>query len=70
MWPGVRSIEGLGEFKKDETVGIRNSKGNLIAIGAMGCNKKDMGADNSGVAVYILHYLGDKLWDMGNKTIP
>lgn len=36
----------------------------------MGCNKKDMAADNSGVAVYILHYLGDKLWEMGNKNIP
>lgn len=29
-----------------------------------------MASDNSGVAVYILHYLGDKLWDMGTKTIP
>ena len=27
MWPGVRDFEGLGDFKKDETVGIGNSKG-------------------------------------------
>jgi predicted RNA-binding protein (TIGR00451 family) len=69
MWPGVRSYEGLGEFSKDETVGIRNSKGEMIAIGAMGCGKKDL-TDTSGVAVYILHYLGDKLWEMGTKTAP
>ncbi len=70
MWPGVKSSEGLGEWVKDQTVGIRNSKGEIIAIGAMGCSKKEMTADTSGVAVYILHYLGDKLWEMGPKTIP
>jgi hypothetical protein len=26
--------------------------------------------DGSGVAVYILHYKGDKLWDMGTKVYP
>jgi hypothetical protein len=26
--------------------------------------------DFSGVANYILHYKGDKLWDMGPKTYP
>lgn len=41
----------------------------MIAIGAMGCGKKDL-TDTSGVAVYILHYLGDKLWEMGPKTSP
>lgn len=27
MWPGVNNYERLGEFVKDQTVGIRNSKG-------------------------------------------
>lgn len=36
----------------------------------MGCSKKEIAGDNSGVAVYILHYLGDKLWEMGSKNVP
>ena len=35
----------------------------------MGCSKKEL-TDTSGVAVYILHYLGDKLWELGSKNIP
>lgn len=38
MWPGVRSFEGLQNFAKDEVVAIRSSKGEIIAIGAMGCS--------------------------------
>jgi len=30
----------------------------------------DNGGDKSGVAVYILHYLGDKLWELGGKAKP
>jgi len=26
--------------------------------------------DGSGVAAYILHYKGDRLWDMGTKQYP
>lgn len=52
-------------------VGIRNAKGEAIAVGAMGCSLKQFEAneDKSGVAIYILHYKGDKLWDIGPKTI-
>jgi predicted ribosome-associated RNA-binding protein Tma20 len=35
----------------------------------MGIGKKEL-VDNSGVAVYILHYYGDKLWEMGSKAYP
>jgi predicted ribosome-associated RNA-binding protein Tma20 len=38
-------------------------------MGAMGVGKKDL-TDTSGVAVYILHYYGDKLWEMGTKSYP
>ena len=40
MWPGVRSCSELGEFKKDEVIGIRSAKGEPIAVGAMGCSFK------------------------------
>lgn len=38
----------------------------------MGCSLKELQAnkDNSGVAVYILHYFNDKLWESGPKTKP
>ncbi len=64
MWPGVRDLSGLGQFEKDQVVGVRTAKGQLIAIGAMGCSLKDLNSnpDKSGVSVYILHYLNDKLW--------
>lgn len=40
MWPGVRDYSDLGEFKKDQVVGIKSSKGELIAVGATGCGIK------------------------------
>ena len=44
----------------------------MIAIGAMGCSLKDLNSnpDKSGVSVYILHYLNDKLWESGTKVRP
>jgi predicted ribosome-associated RNA-binding protein Tma20 len=42
MWPGVRDYAGLGDFKKDDVIGIRSSKGELIAVGAMGCGIKEL----------------------------
>ena len=38
----------------------------------MGCSLDELkkNADGSGVAVYILHYKGDRLWDMGGKQYP
>ena len=51
---------------------IINSNNEVIAIGAMGCSLEELKAntDGSGIAVYILHYRGDKLWDLGNKVYP
>lgn len=42
MWPGVRSYAGLGNFQKDQVVGILSSKGDIIAIGALGCSLKEL----------------------------
>ena len=38
MWPGVNNYGDLGNFKKDEVVGIRSIQGEIIAVGAMGCS--------------------------------
>lgn len=27
MWPGVRNIKDLGDFKKDQIIGVRSAKG-------------------------------------------
>lgn len=72
MWPGVRDYLGLGNFEKDQIVGIRTAKGQLIAIGAMGSSLKEFqgNADKSGIAVYILHYFNDHLWAQGPKMKP
>lgn len=72
MWPGVGNFTLLGAFKKDQVVSIRDSKGMVIAVGAMGCSLDELkkNSDGSGVAVYILHYKGDRLWDMGTKQYP
>jgi predicted ribosome-associated RNA-binding protein Tma20 len=72
MWPGVYSFSGLGNFKKDEVVSIRNIIGEVIAIGALGCSLDELkqNPDGSGIAAYILHFKGDRLWDMGLKQYP
>lgn len=72
MWPGVNNLNSLGKFKKDDVVAIQNSKRQVIAVGALGCSFDELksNTDGSGIAVYILHYKGDKLWDMGDKTYP
>ena len=72
MWPGVRDYKGLENFQKDQVVAIRSAKGQLIGVGATGCSLKELqnNKDNSGVAVYILHYYNDKLWESGPKTKP
>ena len=72
MWPGVRDFSSLQNFKKDQVVAIRDCKGTIIAVGAMGCSLDQLkkNSDGSGVAVFILHYKGDRLWDMGSKQYP
>jgi|688.fasta_scaffold133136_1 predicted ribosome-associated RNA-binding protein Tma20 len=60
MWPGVWDITSIG----------RAAKGDIVAIGVLGCSLKELqsNADKSGVSVYILHYLNDKLWETGPKN--
>lgn len=72
MWPGVRDLEGIGNFKKDDVVALKNSKREIVAIGAMGCSFEEFKKNTTleGVAAYVLTYRGDKLWDMGNKVYP
>jgi predicted ribosome-associated RNA-binding protein Tma20 len=72
MWPGVYDHSGLGEFKKDDVISVRSIKGEIIAIGAMGCSEQEFAknAEKNGIAVHILHFKQDKLWELGPKTIP
>lgn len=72
MWPGVRDLSRLGNFKKDDIVSIKTSNNEVIAVGALGCSLDELKGNNdgSGIAVYILHFKGDKLWDMGSKAYP
>lgn len=42
MWPGVSNYATLGDFEKDGVVGIRNSKGVFVAIGALTISKKEL----------------------------
>ena len=72
MWPGVRDLSRLGNFKKDDIVAIKNSKNEVIAVGALGCSLDELKTktDGNGIAVYILNFKGDKLWDMGSKVYP
>lgn len=72
MWPGVTDISALGCFKKDEVISIKDSEGHLIGVGALSCSMEELKKNNdgSGVAVFILHYKGDRLWDMGDKQYP
>lgn len=72
MWPGVRDFESLGNFKQDDVVTITTAKGETVAVGALGCSLEELKKNNdlSGIAVYILTYRGDKLWEMGSKAYP
>jgi translation initiation factor 2D len=38
MWPGVRDLSRLGNFKKDDIVTIRSSANEIVGVGAMGCS--------------------------------
>ena len=38
MWPGVRDLTAIGNFKKDEVISIKNSAGMIIADGDLGCS--------------------------------
>ena len=40
MWPGVQDYSRLGDFKKDDLVAIKSSKGEFVAVAALAVNKK------------------------------
>ena len=41
-WKGVNKVDILREFKEDEAVGIRDSQGVLIGIGAVSKKSKEI----------------------------
>lgn len=42
MWPGVKSPENLGEFKKDDVRYIVDSNENIIGLGALGSSSSEI----------------------------
>lgn len=52
-------------IKSTEKLNIR-----LFAIGAIGCDAADLEKEKEkGVAAYVLHKVGDKLWEHGSQTL-
>ena len=71
MWPGVSDYSDLEEFEKDQVVGVRNSKGSFVAIGALTISKGELNEEaKSGVCLEILTCFNDKLWEHGSKISP
>ena len=71
MWPGVADYSRLGDFKKDELVAVKSSKGEFVAIAALAVSSKELSDETrKGTACYVLHYINDKLWEHGPKIAP
>ena len=71
MWPGVADYSMLGDFKKDELVAVKSSKGEFVAIAALAVSSKELSDETrKGTACYVLHYINDKLWEHGPKIAP
>ena len=67
MWPGVSNINDLPYFESDELVGIKTFDGQFFGIAAIACCKNDIEGESrvEGVAAYVLHFVGDTLFDLG-----
>jgi len=64
MWAGVKDVKALGPFNKDDVRYVKTNDNRIIAIGALACGAAEAG---TGVAMFMLHILNDKLWDLGPK---
>ena len=71
MWPGVNLSEPIDEFRKDEIRTIKTYDGKFVGIGAMANDYSELKKGiKEGIAIYLLHFQGDYLWEFGNKKIP
>lgn len=70
MWPGVSEVDSLQDIRIDDVIGIRSADGTFVGVGALAMNLDEVKALDKpeGVAAYLLHYEGDKLWEAGSKT--
>jgi len=70
MWPGVKNRANLGKFYKDDVRYIKASNGIPIAVGTMACTSEELAASGpTGTAMFVLHFLEDKLWLSGPKLL-
>ena len=66
MWPGIENGDEL-EIEEDAIVGIENSTGELVCIGAYMIS--EIPESGKGKAVYNMNFIGDHLWKMGCQEI-
>jgi len=64
MWAGVKDVKALGPFNKDDVRYVKTIDNRIVAIGALACGAAEVG---TGVAMFMLHILNDKLYELGPK---
>lgn len=70
MWPGVKNIKNIGDFKKDDVRYVKTSNDIVVAVGMMACSSQELATKGAtGQAMIILHVIEDKLWASGPKQI-
>ncbi|CAD8055064.1 unnamed protein product [Paramecium sonneborni] len=70
LWNQICNQDKLGEFKKDSIKKLVNHQKKLLAIIAIGCDSVDLKKEQEkGIAGYILHKQGDKLWEHGPNEL-
>lgn len=71
MWKGVLNFSELGEFRAGEMAVVRTIDGRNIAVGTMAIDKALMVQIGrfEGVAVNVLHYEGDWLFQSGTQLV-
>jgi len=68
-WSDIVNIADNHGLLADDVVGIMNSNGEIVGVGALAGPTDEIisQASPSGPAIYVLHYEGDTLWEAGSK---
>lgn len=62
MWPGVRDVGELGQYRQGEVVGLATSAGIVVGVASMADRHKPQPIETrTGIACYLLHSICDKL---------
>lgn len=70
-WNNVQNLDQLDNFSADDVISIVKSNAEIFAIGALAIGAQDLkkSDDKSGLAAYILHYVGDQMFQIGSGTV-